>query len=381
MKEQINRNNSYTPFGDTLSTSAGETARLGFIGQEQDIEHGYFNMGARYYDPEIGRFLSVDPLFEQFAEQTPYNYCFNSPLINSDASGLSPDKEKKRDQMHATEIDLFAFNQSSVMLNQSRYESSRNPSYLEMMLASFEKKQYYMSILGEEYYNNFFGGGGGSSKGGRTGNSENGKNGTSSYKYGNKTFKSRSEFAEYLKENNSGGQYNSMTVDEIEDLLEEKETVGYVTETVEVVGDIDDTISFFKLLLDLSKKGNNRKEQAENILIGSYYFVNDSRHFQGDLDINFNGGQAISLKLTNQNALGVTVRLQNTSHRYTEKNFLGIEIEHYLGKPCSFIMLPLSERNFYYDMFGDTPIGWSFSISSMSNAAFITIDIYEIKFK
>jgi len=57
--------NSYTPFGDTLSTTAGETARIGFIGQEQDIEHGYFNMGARYYDPEIGRFLSVDPLFSE----------------------------------------------------------------------------------------------------------------------------------------------------------------------------------------------------------------------------------------------------------------------------------------------------------------------------
>jgi len=47
---------------DTLSTTAGETARIGFIGQEQDIEHGYFNMGARYYDPEIGRFLSVENL-------------------------------------------------------------------------------------------------------------------------------------------------------------------------------------------------------------------------------------------------------------------------------------------------------------------------------
>jgi hypothetical protein len=28
----------YKPFGDTLSTSAGDAARIGFIGQEQDIE-------------------------------------------------------------------------------------------------------------------------------------------------------------------------------------------------------------------------------------------------------------------------------------------------------------------------------------------------------
>jgi RHS repeat-associated protein len=83
----------YTPFGDTLSTSAGETARIGFIGQEQDIEHGYFNMGARYYDPEIGRFLSVDPLFEMYTEYTPYNYCNNSPMMFRDPSGLSSEME------------------------------------------------------------------------------------------------------------------------------------------------------------------------------------------------------------------------------------------------------------------------------------------------
>jgi RHS repeat-associated protein len=78
----------YKPFGDTLSTTAGDVARIGFIGQEQDIEHGYFNMGARYYDPEIGRFLSVDPLFEMYTEFSPYNYCNNSPMMFRDPSGM-----------------------------------------------------------------------------------------------------------------------------------------------------------------------------------------------------------------------------------------------------------------------------------------------------
>lgn len=64
----------YHPFGDTLNPANDETARIGFIGQERDIEprHSsgsplrsdmvYFNIGARYYDPDLGRFLSVDPL-------------------------------------------------------------------------------------------------------------------------------------------------------------------------------------------------------------------------------------------------------------------------------------------------------------------------------
>jgi RHS repeat-associated protein len=52
------------------------------------IEQGYFNMGARYYDPEIGRFLSVDPLFEMYTEYMPYNYCNNSPMMFRDPSGI-----------------------------------------------------------------------------------------------------------------------------------------------------------------------------------------------------------------------------------------------------------------------------------------------------
>jgi RHS repeat-associated protein len=78
---------------DTLSTTAGDAARIGFIGQEQDIESRHpsgsplrsdmacFFYIARYFDPEIGRFLSVDPQFEMYTEFSPYKYCNNSPMM------------------------------------------------------------------------------------------------------------------------------------------------------------------------------------------------------------------------------------------------------------------------------------------------------------
>ena len=52
----------------------------------------YFNMGARYYDPEMGRFLSVDPLFEMYTEYSPYSYCNNSPMMWRDNMFLKRDK-------------------------------------------------------------------------------------------------------------------------------------------------------------------------------------------------------------------------------------------------------------------------------------------------
>jgi hypothetical protein len=46
------------------------------------------NLQARLYDPSIGSFLSVDPLFETQPGFTPYHYCYNDPINGSDPSGL-----------------------------------------------------------------------------------------------------------------------------------------------------------------------------------------------------------------------------------------------------------------------------------------------------
>jgi len=91
----------YKPFGDTLNTTSDIELRLGFIGRERDYENNYFSFGARNYDSETGRFLSVDPLFEAFPNQTPYHYAYNSPVQFKDPSGLAPEEEKKERVIYA----------------------------------------------------------------------------------------------------------------------------------------------------------------------------------------------------------------------------------------------------------------------------------------
>jgi RHS repeat-associated protein len=350
MKTEIVYSYEYKPFGDTLSTTAGETARIGFIGQEQDIEHGYFNMGARYYDPEIGRFLSVDPLFEQFAEQTPYNYCFNSPLINSDASGLSPDKEKKRDQMHATEIDLFAFNQSSVMMNQSRYEDSRNPSYLELMLANLQKKEYLLSILGAVYYNNFFGGGGGS-KGGRTGNPENGKNGTSNFIMFNQ--QSYSNAFDKEKYNRNRLQFISLLksmgvpVDLLRDMgTNIDDTDGMLMSQVEVS---DESTAFLDLFVEANKRAIERmKEYLPDAYTLSVGFTGIAGTGAGtSIDVNY------ILKGKDASIIPTITITQNIGIGYDVNAYISGNITYYYGEG-DFLsgMFETSIKDGFYSFFG-----------------------------
>jgi RHS repeat-associated protein len=55
--------------------------------RKRDAEIGLDYMLARNYDPEIGRFLSVDPLADKFPGWSPYNYTMNNPVNMVDPDG------------------------------------------------------------------------------------------------------------------------------------------------------------------------------------------------------------------------------------------------------------------------------------------------------
>ena len=84
----------YKPFGSALTT-AGTGARTGYIDREEDGESGLGSCGVRLYEPEYGRFTSVDVLWEEYGAFQPYHYSFNSPLVLSDNTGLGPGDEYK----------------------------------------------------------------------------------------------------------------------------------------------------------------------------------------------------------------------------------------------------------------------------------------------
>ena len=72
--------------------AGGGLYRYGFNGKENDNEvKGEGNQqdyGERIYDPRLGRFLSTDPLFKDYAELTPYQFSSNNPVFNIDLDGL-----------------------------------------------------------------------------------------------------------------------------------------------------------------------------------------------------------------------------------------------------------------------------------------------------
>ncbi|MFB0517250.1 MAG: RHS repeat domain-containing protein [Candidatus Neomarinimicrobiota bacterium] len=56
-------------------------------------ERGGFVFGARYYDPELGRFTQTDPLGQDYPGWSPYVYALDNPLIYVDPNGKIVIKE------------------------------------------------------------------------------------------------------------------------------------------------------------------------------------------------------------------------------------------------------------------------------------------------
>ncbi|MFE7474451.1 RHS repeat-associated core domain-containing protein, partial [Streptomyces sp. NPDC057575] len=67
----------------------------GFVGGTRDGDTGLTHLGAREYDPAIGRFISVDPVIDitDPLQMDGYGYSHNNPITRSDPTGLiDPDE-------------------------------------------------------------------------------------------------------------------------------------------------------------------------------------------------------------------------------------------------------------------------------------------------
>ena len=61
------------------------------MNQSIGINANWYDYGARFYDPAIGRFTTQDPLASEFTSWTPYHYVHNNPILLIDPTGMWAD--------------------------------------------------------------------------------------------------------------------------------------------------------------------------------------------------------------------------------------------------------------------------------------------------
>ena len=74
----------------SLSSTVGAVNPFRYRGYYYDAETGWYYLNARYYDPNVGRFLSPDTILGANGGLQGYNlfaYCNNNPVMFADPSG------------------------------------------------------------------------------------------------------------------------------------------------------------------------------------------------------------------------------------------------------------------------------------------------------
>ena len=88
----LEQTNDYNVTGIPSSRHLGNADVHKHTGKEFQGFNGlaWYDNNARYYDPILARFTTLDPLAEKYPWLSPYNHCANNPLKYVDLNGLSP---------------------------------------------------------------------------------------------------------------------------------------------------------------------------------------------------------------------------------------------------------------------------------------------------
>jgi len=80
----------YYPFGLDIVIGNRPSVKNNYLYNKKELQEnlGLYDYGARFYDPVIGRFTTIDPVAEHFPWITNYQYASNDPIKNIDLDGL-----------------------------------------------------------------------------------------------------------------------------------------------------------------------------------------------------------------------------------------------------------------------------------------------------
>jgi len=92
VKSPVIQTDDYYPFGLTFNSYQRENSTPNqylYNGKEKqdELELGWFDYGARMYNPEISRWMVVDPAADAYYRSSPYSYTLNNPVRFVDPDG------------------------------------------------------------------------------------------------------------------------------------------------------------------------------------------------------------------------------------------------------------------------------------------------------
>ena len=145
----------YYPFGKSFDNVNVAQNRYLYNGKElQDqaiggTPFGWYDYGARFYDPELGRWHSMDPKAENFSGLSPYAYCANNPILLDDPNGEDwsiPAWKDKSGKLHINiTVNAAVLNSSGKNINMSNYVKNEQRNFSNIF--SMNRKNFDITAI------------------------------------------------------------------------------------------------------------------------------------------------------------------------------------------------------------------------------------------
>jgi RHS repeat-associated protein len=121
-------------------TATAGTYKIKYQGQElqDELGLGWYAFKWRNYNPEIARFMSIDPLTEDYEDYTPYQFASNQPVHAQEIEGLenSHDLNKRLTELSPTQNDAISQTRPSMIPLKS--SQSSNSSFANINIANIK---------------------------------------------------------------------------------------------------------------------------------------------------------------------------------------------------------------------------------------------------
>ena len=120
--------------------------RYRYNGKEEQAFAGlpYFDYGARMYDPATARWLSPDPLAEQYRSLSPYSFCAGNPINYVDPDGMDIWSINRSGEINwiesSEEHRLYSLNNNGTM--SSNYITVSNRTILDALSSKTDLVSY-----------------------------------------------------------------------------------------------------------------------------------------------------------------------------------------------------------------------------------------------
>ncbi|MBU1379707.1 RHS repeat-associated core domain-containing protein, partial [Myxococcota bacterium] len=149
----------YLPYGAVPSASLRESTLeeksetgfrdpYGFTGKELEVDLGIMYFGARWYNPQLGRWLSPDPLYlvstakNAERQQNLYEYASNNPWTFVDPNGL----DETADQYKKTVNDVRGKNNPDIAGSKDRLDGKNSESRLKELHDSINHGKKFLGV-------------------------------------------------------------------------------------------------------------------------------------------------------------------------------------------------------------------------------------------